>query len=165
MEQQEILTKEEIAKVFAMYMDAKVRVCLYGYTTNINAISKGLISLDNSPTNNRPTAFVSQSVWGIRLLLRPLSAITDEDAIEVAKLSLFTGNPEAYVKVGKDIIERVINYKSYTHRRMVFCPEQYLFLISKGYAVPLFFAPNHWANGKTAIELGIAIDNTLNTEH
>jgi len=31
-------------------------------------------------------------------------------------------------------------------------------LIHKGYAVPIYFGPDHWANGKTAIELGIAID-------
>lgn len=30
------------------------------------------------------------------------------------------------------------------------------FLIQRGYAVPLFIAPNHPANGKDAIELGIA---------
>lgn len=40
----------------------------------------------------------------------------------------------------------------------------YQYLIFKGYAVPLWFGVNHWANGKTAIELGIAIDKTLNPQ-
>jgi hypothetical protein len=31
------------------------------------------------------------------------------------------------------------------------------YLISKGYAVPLWFGIDYWANGKTAIELNIAI--------
>jgi hypothetical protein len=32
------------------------------------------------------------------------------------------------------------------------------YLISKLYAVPLWFGVNHWANGKTAFELGIAAE-------
>lgn len=32
----------------------------------------------------------------------------------------------------------------------------YQYLISKGYAAPLFFEPNHFANYKTAIELDLA---------
>lgn len=35
------------------------------------------------------------------------------------------------------------------------------YLISKGYAVPIYFSPNHEANGKDAIQLGIAIDKTI----
>jgi hypothetical protein len=36
-------------------------------------------------------------------------------------------------------------------------------LILYGYAVPLWFGIGHWANGLTAIELGIAIDKQQTT--
>lgn len=39
----------------------------------------------------------------------------------------------------------------------------YQYLVSKCYAVPLFFGIGHWANRRTAIELGIAIDKTVNS--
>ena len=41
------------------------------------------------------------------------------------------------------------------------CSFVHQYLISKGYDVPLFFTPDHWANCKTAIELNIAIENNL----
>lgn len=85
---------------------------------------------------------------GAKLLLKPLSAITDEDAIEVAKLDLNIPTAET----GKFIVDRINRLgggDNYTIQ----------YLISKGYAVPLFFGVNHWANGKTAIELGIALTN------
>ncbi len=44
----------------------------------------------------------------------------------------------------------------------------YQYLMKQGYAVPLYFGPDHWANGKTALELEIAkqaeeVDNPLKT--
>jgi hypothetical protein len=34
------------------------------------------------------------------------------------------------------------------------------YLISKRYAVPIWFGALHWANGRTAFELGIAIESS-----
>ena len=83
----------------------------------------------------------------VKLKLCPLSKISDEDAIEVANL-------EALNTRDLDLIKMAIDYRS------VFNYKSHHFLVSKGYAVPLYFSPGHWANAKTAIELGIAIDST-----
>jgi hypothetical protein len=39
----------------------------------------------------------------------------------------------------------------------------YQYLIQQGYAVPLFYGVGHPMNGKTAIELGLALDATAIT--
>jgi len=56
------------------------------------------------------------------------------------------------LKVYRDLFVMLPGFKGHTQMNY----DAYLYLISKGYAVPLFFEPNHWANGKTAIELNIA---------
>lgn len=87
--------------------------------------------------------------------LKNLSAITDEHAVELGKI--YYGN-QAVSK--KDMIAdvkmflRVSNFPlNYDH----FWWKAYQYLISKSYAVPLFFGIDHPCNGKTAIECGIAI--------
>lgn len=125
------------------------------------------------------TSSVEFNIDDYKLLLTPLSAITDEDAIEVEFCP-----PSNFSKYQKEILEikrypdgfnidwryvdtiadlnnddgwSYIGNKTYFHNLTW---QQRDYLISKGYAVPLFIAPNHPNNGKTAIELGIAIDKT-----
>lgn len=93
------------------------------------------------------------------LLLTPLSSITDEHAIEVAKMFGYKGkNNEHLINVGEGIINGLRNNRTVENFQVM--TELYQYLISKGYAVPLWFGIGHWANGKTAIYLGIAIDKT-----
>jgi hypothetical protein len=40
----------------------------------------------------------------------------------------------------------------------------FIYLMNKGYNMPLYFTPKHWANAKTPIELGIAIDRSSITK-
>lgn len=92
-----------------------------------------------------------------KLLLTPLSAITDEHAVEVAKIvgCIDKECPESDFKYWGDYIKARLIMKGvddFYHSVKIF---QYL--ISKGYAVPLFFGVDHQDNGKTAIECGIAI--------
>lgn len=90
-----------------------------------------------------------------RLALTPLSAISDEHAIEVGKLNI-SGDGFNYLAIGKSITHWLEKYGK--NRDVSF--EIYQQLIQWGYAVPLFIESGHPDNGKTAIELGIAIAKT-----
>lgn len=114
----------------------------------------------------------------IKLLLKPLSAISDEDAIEVAKMSSkWEGEQELYriksedfgysflldIKIRRRYREGEIalNEDGYaydsvflTHYNM--SASQFQYLISKGYSVPLLCL-----GGKTPIEAGLAVDASL----
>jgi hypothetical protein len=132
------LTNEEKARVFAMYLGQKVFS---------NSYSKGIRELTANDIGN-----VLYSDDKGLLNLTPLQDITDEHAVEVAKMI----KPNWYIDEHntKDIAW------SLQHEFFDIDYNVYQYLIQKGYAVPLFFGVNHWANGKTAIELGIAIDKT-----
>lgn len=87
------------------------------------------------------------------LLLTPISSITDEHAIEFYSLNA------AYPTNDLDDIIKIETVKEWLiANESPICWDAYQYLISKGYAVPLWFGVGHWANGKTAIELGIAIE-------
>jgi hypothetical protein len=174
------LTNEEITRVFAMYMP-----CEFMYEEEINnlvAVGNGWIYSDEADESG-------EGVFGTedcKLLLTPLSAITDEHAVELVEII----NGEKILEKTKVIIEEGIikiywseilheSHKDYGYRytatiypdlftttkeygttiKMDY--EAYRHLIQQGYSVPLFFGINHWANGKTAIELKIATDKTL----
>lgn len=141
------LTNEEIAKVFAMYQGQKV-LCFP---------SDDMISHWLPPTilNWDVIAGTHYSVTNTILCLTPLAKITDEHAIEVWKVEGNHDNiphPIAHVHTFLNVWEQ-------SRLNMPYNVCQYL--ISKGYAVPLWFGIDHPANGKTAIELEIAIDKTL----
>lgn len=119
------LTNEEIARVFAMYLGQKCTDWV-----NIVTYNAWLLHMCR---------------FDLKLLLTPLELISDEDAIEVAKMCMLPDATKFHTpEYGRTFLDD-------------FNWETYQYLISKGYAVPLFFVPSHWANGKTAIELGIAI--------
>jgi hypothetical protein len=146
----ETLTKEEIAKVFAMYLSQEMiykdgeRGHIYGFTIkNLQCVKDGITK-------------------GSKILLIPLPKINDEDAIAVAKILGFEESQTRPLFVGKTRGKSTVQYWSENYSTLYPLQATFVFqyLISKGYAVPIYFAPNHWANGKTAIELGIAIDAT-----
>jgi len=111
------------------------------------------------------------------LNLRPLSTITDEDALQVAfkyglpegceAFKVYSQSPTSWVSVkyrrpyqedelslnedGYKYFEEYITFSSLRDW-------QSQYLIQQGYAVPLFIAPNHPLNGKDAIQLGLAIE-------
>lgn len=157
------LTREEIARVFALYMFSKVHYRNYTYCKNQKEIDEeNERPLDWKNTLGATTlvttyagSITSRELDKIKLLLTPLSRISDEDAIEVAKI--IWGEPKNW---SMTLLKQVLvdlyrkNSATLTLKSSVFINQ---YLISKGYAVPLFFALSHWANGKTAIELGIAI--------
>ena len=64
----------------------------------------------------------------------PLSEITDEDLIRVAKMNRYTGtNPTNQIKVGKDILKRVFEEKDSNMCLPFECAD---YLRFKGYNIP-----------------------------
>lgn len=135
------LTNEEIARVFAVYLGCQ---CRNGGTLTHSLITHCLAA---------PFGFANT-----QMALTPLSKISDEDAIEVAKfhIPIFGG---LEIPKGSDFEKQAIREGK---KSVLYCYSAVLFqyLIQKGYAVPLFFGVNHPLNGKTAIELNLAIDKT-----
>ncbi len=163
-----VLTNEEIVRVSAMYWGAP--------------LNAGMITKVDSYWINK----IANGETDAMLKLHPLDQISDEHAIEVAKIVDAGGD---CVERHKDHISVYCTMNDYANERdtlniyfhdnyeifqldeegRVFeydlfrlsCVHQYL--ISKGYAVPLWLGIDHWANGKTAIELGLALSLSTTT--
>lgn len=149
------LTTEQIARVFAMYVhsaDVQIEKRIIGRLTGV-AYSK-VFYLESS-------FFNEEYFEDAALILTHFSRISAEDAIEVAltfgnwQHSDFEGMAE------EDKNKRLVR----EGRRMVARPSTcspfvFQHLINRGYALPLWIAPNHPCNGLTAIEMGLAIDSS-----
>jgi hypothetical protein len=137
------LTNEEIARVFAMYIGSDVlddyekrKAILVGVRKNDLFIQyRSLVSSRDIDLNE------------VKLSLTPLSKITDEH-----KLSIYAMGFTHVVNGRLEIME--------LHKWPYMKPEQHHQLVIWRYAVKLHFGIGHWANGKTAIELEIALDVT-----
>ena len=194
------LTNEQIARVFAMYGNQHILE---------EGNNKGdLLGIYHTETDDRYRILTNcssgQNYWSplemYKLLLTPLSAISDEDAIQVAKIA---GYNEQIVSKDRDFncVTNEVDVQEIERKKdcikMSFnhiCFEGFLtirwdgsafftdeenenkeyvsatnfihqFLIQRGYAVPLFIDVDHPDNGKTAIELGIAISKTHSHDH
>jgi len=130
------LTNQEIARIFAMYLYTETWHYSDWKEDSTGVLSGQLLNLVKDTGTKH----------GL-LYLTPLEKISDEDAIEVASFYGFklTGDvtPENLASFGRNQVQLDIE-KSWLWQ----------FLIQKGYAVPIY------PYGKTAIELGIAIDKT-----
>lgn len=186
------LTNQEIVKVLTMYLCRTAKITYWFEETSQKEITIELLHKYLSVGQG------NFQIKKIEMHLIPLEKISDEDAIEVAKIVC----GRQYIEVDNVVFanqptvkdDHTIYKISFTAYQIIKHtgdkPKEFLlyinswgtinlyvngelsnnrydcfiwqYLISKGYAVPLFFAPNHWANGKTAIELGLAIDKTLN---
>jgi|ERR1700733_1996626 len=164
------LTNKEIAKVFALYQDTEI-VNPQGVLISYGLTMQYWYNVSKDQAHNK-TWFYDR-----KLLLTPLDQISDEDAIEVAKIITSPdwrtdGKIPAVHRIDDNILINTQGYKMvritnggllmYKDKDGVDCYTDkaffaYQYLIEKGYAVPLWFEIDHWANGKTAIELGIAI--------
>ena len=170
------LTNEQKARVFAMYWGCRA----YRVVRKTGELTE---RDDYSPVNPDLMEYInkSQSTWSYKLCLTPLSAISDEHAIEVAKLCddrefneysikrSFFADPMIRIhlanehsafdfEIHSDYDVRFCRCGTYSNFPMTYEAVQHL--IQQGYAVPLFIEVGHPLNGKTAIQLGIAIDKT-----
>jgi len=179
------LTNEEIAKVFAMYWGSEITTksdtnkkrTITGAC--FNALGDLLISTDNGNYGAKywdtkivlnllsfitdehaievANLFCKMSGDGIGTLthcVRTVDEVRRDDPWKVTikydtgeSLSLFTDTGE--VVFHTKFTEQIFLLGKYTYE-----PRE--LLIKNRYAVPLFFGVDHWANGKTAIELKIA---------
>jgi hypothetical protein len=143
------LTNQERAKVFAMYWGGKA-----GFLNGMG--NQNALSLFDC-------SFIAAGQIEGQLLLTPLSEIND-DKIILARI-VYKGIPETGGYSLQDaawwflesLQGRQIRERRYCNIRASFANEGIQYLINRGYDVPLFFDVDHWANGKTAIELGVAI--------
>ncbi len=153
----EQLSNEEKAKVFAMYYGCECRVT-NGNPNQVLFIKEIYPDACTVSTKGSKGGYFN-SYNSVKLLLIPLANITDED--KRALSDIVTGDTTAF-NDEKDYIACLLIsnlvYGQMNKRAMIANIFAYQYLISKGYAVPLFFAPGHWANGKTAIELSISIE-------
>jgi len=175
------LTNEEIARVFAMYLHSKVvfdnhigNIHTYYLPAGKHKVGKmWFVSLED---DHDKELSCSVSADKVKLLLTPLSKITDEHGLELMLIEYkgYTDRCEI-LKINRrhNIVEISFRYihpdhnnaDGYSYSGYAFSTttammaERFQYLISKGYAVPLFFGLNHWANGKSPIELGLAIES------
>lgn len=158
-----MLTREETAKAISLYLYANVHYRDYTYCVsdedyekeNNHELNYLRVLTPSTLTTSYSGSIVSRDVSKIKLLLTPLSAITDEHAVEVAKM--YGG---VRLKIDQDGFIQVIDENNMVPRWFIISTipvELYMYLISKSYEVPLFFGIDHPCNGKTAIECGIAI--------
>lgn len=155
------LSNQDKLKVFALYMNSNVIVEKSCYWL----VHEKLIHKDTVKQLNTGMLDVVYRTFDdaeIKLLLTPLESIRDEHTVEVACLEFPMQRKEGNISdtdLAKHIKEEhlpdvnvdvILNYTTYQQ------------LILWGYAVPLYFGLDHWANGKTAIELGIAIPTPSN---
>lgn len=142
------LTTEQKVRVFGMYIGQMVRIDAAG-------CRQGVLTHE-APEGDQ--IGMRYAVNHGKLILRPLSKITMEDA---RALSACYWIPEhANEEDGVEIIEDITSGDFMNDYSLNQAWEMYTFLISKGYAVPLFFSQDDDKYGKTAIELGLAVDCT-----
>jgi hypothetical protein len=171
------LTTEEIAQVFSMHWGQSI------------VQSNG--SMEGCPIGNALSLYIlGMYKMNTMLLLTKLINISDEHAIALAELVNCEKykDGETFKVIKED--EKISVYSSevkhetipnfgfryetsiYTdcyvksiHNYAITAQmpyEAYQQLVKWGYSVPLYFGLEHWANGKTPIELGIAIEAEIN---
>jgi len=177
------LTNEEIARVLNLYTDCNTDFSIGFGKFNIGTLkccytsAKGLLEIKIITDIKYDLTHIATGHDDIleraRLRLTPLPSIADEHAIQLVCMYgditkerlinfVIQQNTTLY-----NLVEPTFDLKSYTIPNTVnpfIHHSAYQYLISKGYAVPLFLGIDHWANGKNAIELGIAIDSTTLTK-
>lgn len=149
------ITNEIKSKVFAQYLGQKYQRTMY-YASDIKAQhSKSIHELKPMSLtciDDNPSVNIGKTVD--LLILKPLSSITDEDAIAVSNMrgnfkEYFTHGESQVLKLGKMYIEEYgLNIAKAQHDTIFICQ----FLQSKGYDLP-----NYLLGNKTLNEAELAI--------
>lgn len=152
------LTNKEIANVFAMYLGADCK-----YRKGMHIVNDWGIGCFNEDGETEYKMTIGNNTFQLhdrQLLLTPVSKITDEHAIEVGKIWWPGAVNDDSLEKAVDSIQQIGGNLWNTLQYGTIWTAVYEYLKSECYAVPLWFGIDHWANGKTAIELEIAIDST-----
>jgi hypothetical protein len=166
----DLLTTDQICRVFGMHFGNKCVIELEkdGYSQPLKVDPSILQNI------SLPEGHIDKTTF--KLLLTPLDKLSLEDAIAIFKIegtSLdkmvrvqnFVQDKDKFRIVYWFIDEEKMKSKKEWQwevglRFKDLCGLSIAYLMSKGYAIPLFFEPGHPLNGKTAIESGLAIDKT-----
>lgn len=135
------ISNEIKAKVFAQYLGQRILVkSLTNYTCDL--------VLNNPYNDHRNGMELKSAIFNNAILiLKPLSQISDEDAIEVAHIGY---GVERKQKINENKDRYIKNVKIYfLNNPTAFV---YQFLQSKGYDLP-----NYYLDGKTLFESNLAI--------
>lgn len=170
------LSTEQLANIFAERIGKNVMITyndpdlknLNG-EVEIDSVSKECVSFANHA--DYYFSKDAENEIEIKLILTPLKKISDEDCKVLVQLksSLYL-YPEIFDMSGSrgktfgfnfefqyaSSARRRRNYQYWNNMEL----PQIQYLKRRGYDLPEFFEINHPGNGKTLIELGIAIDNT-----
>lgn len=163
------LTNEQKARIFAMYgYQTPVRsidgdgyiLTMYPKALKIvlHKIMPGQIlhGISHNDDNGSLHRTYLNKDRAVKLILIPLSAISDKHAILIAELAGFI---HFQLHNGKSFLKEFLSEKG-----LIFNTNPYRViniynqLILLKYAVPLFIEAGHPDNGKTAIDLGLAIE-------
>ncbi len=156
------ITDEIKAKVFAQYLGSKAKS-----EDDAIVIVYGIMLPESSPLEENFHVLTYEDHLGhnqemiedVTLLLKPLSSITDEDAIELCKMFGFVNSKivdrnDYKIALNDDSYTVVISYKGevtvFKNQQVFneyFAFHAYQFLISKGYDMP-----NYLLGRKTLIE-------------
>lgn len=146
------ITNEIKAKVFAQYFGERITI---GNKDTYESLV-GIKGINSIYTGVNPMGVDKwYKISACQLILKPLSSITDEDAIEVAKICYHWQKEKHTSAHGKTLI----NGQSYlaSHIDWIYT---YQFLQSKGYDLP-----NYLLGGKTLHESRLAIYETPSTQN
>ncbi len=127
------LSIEEISKVFALYWGQK-----YQYKNEWGTYGDTVKFGYHTATH---------MLLNPLLHLMSLEDLSGEHIAQVEKMEVENMDLALTVDESKDLI---------IARRFDLTFPTFMYLISLGYDMPLYFEPKHWANTKTAIELGLA---------
>lgn len=143
------ISNETKAKVFAQYLGQK-------YKTDVPIVDPHTYIGELTPYVIYRAMDRVGWKWTFKLILKPLSAITDEDAIEVAKMDGYSTRPRhELIKIGRDVVWHEVGF-CYGSRNAWQIGQ---YLQSKGYDLH-----NYHLDGKTLHEAGLAIYETDKTE-
>jgi len=142
------ISNDTKSRIFAQYLGQKVRV-------GIKSLAELTLMIDTSECISLDT-LIHTNIVGHKLILKPISNITDEDAIEVAKILLsnklndYLWNPI----VGKELVGIIASRRFYSfyYKNATNWVDAYQYLQLKGYDLT-----HYLLNGKTLQECGLAI--------
>lgn len=154
------LTNEETAKVFAMYLNDTAKVNTKDGAMHLVSVDIFHETVDVCESYDSVEPHY-ENIQDVKLLLRRLPSVSDEDKKEFIAITLPGDKIRNIVATAETLsFERKLTYQysagQYFWNTLFY--HQYEYLKSKGYAVPLWFGIDHWANGKNAFELNIAIE-------
>jgi hypothetical protein len=165
------LTAAEIARIFMMYPGAEMILEKSGRIEKLagTLLEGNVLELIYSIEKNGITYLkepVYYEYFPFKLLLTPVEKITDDHAIEVARVAF--GNFHATIENGRNYVHHCIFKCGLPEEKVreLLLPawkhyKIYQYLLLHRYALPIWFDDmDSPLNNKTPIELGIAIDKT-----